>query len=283
MKTLMTTCALILLLPLAAQAVDLPDGSGFLRTEMVVTGSSPSSLWQAPRAGLALDQVGGDGIGSNPEFGGGSDEREVEESEDAGPTNLGEKFKAGTLSAILPGAGQYYNGQRKKAFIMAGAEAAIWTAFFVFDAQGDSRMDSAEEYAGIYAGTSGDHETSYWQGVGRYMDSDAYNDARLREARALQEEASGLIAAGESWQWVNDDRRRDFNKLRADGNSAYDRRDFMILFAVVNRGIAVVDAVLGAGSKPGALETEVMGMKMGVEMLPSWRDPGARCVVSRSF
>ncbi len=283
MKTRMMSVLLGLLLPVTALALELPDGSAFLRTEVAVTGSAPSAVWRAPAAGFALDQIGGDGIGGNPEFGGADTREDEQDDQETGPTNLGEKVKAGALSALLPGAGQYYNGQKKKALIMGGAEVAIWTAFFVFDAQGDSRMDTAEEYAGIYAGTNGDHENSYWQSVGRYMDSDAYNDSRLREARALQEDPSGLVYGSDTWQWVNDDRRRSFNKLRADGNSAYDRRDFMILFAVVNRGISVVDAVLGAGSKPGAFETDVLGMKMGVEMLPSWRDPGARCVVSRSF
>lgn len=276
------TMLLLLLLTGPVQALELPETTGFLRTEVAVTGQIPTSHWAGAGHGLALDQIGGDGVGGSSEFG--SQAEEVEEDEqDAGPSNLGEKFKAGGLSILLPGAGQYYNGQKKKAYIMAGAEVAIWTAFFVFDAQGGNRMDTAEEFAGIYAGTDGEHENSYWQSVGRYMDSDAFNDARLREARALQEEVSGLVYGDDTWQWVNDDRRREFNKLRADGNSAYDRRDFMILFAVINRGISVVDAVLGAGSKPGALETEVMGVKMGVEMLPSWRDPGARCVVSRSF
>lgn len=280
MKTALTIGLLILLLPEQAAAVDLPDSGSFLRTESAVLGFSGTRTPFRSSPILALDQVGGEGLQRDSEFGSAGS---GDDEEDSGPTNLGRKFKAGALSAVLPGAGQYYNGQKKKAFIMAGAEVAIWTAYFVFDAQGDSRMENAREYAGIYAGTQGDHEESYWQSVGRYMDNDVYNDSRLREARALQEEVSGLIDGSDSWQWVNDDRRQSFNKLRADGNSAYDRRDFMILFAVVNRGIAVVDAVFGAGSRPGAIETDVMGMKMGVEMLPHWQDPGARCVVSGSF
>lgn len=279
------TILLSLLAATMAVALEIPETTAFLKTELAITGVSPSVLWQdgALSAGLVLDQIGGDGIkGQSNEFGGGLEPEKKEEA-DSGPSNLGVKVKAGIFSAILPGAGQFYNDDRKKAYIMAGAEVAIWTAYFVFDAQGDSRMDSAEEYAGIYAGTTGEHANNYWQSVGKYMDSDEYNDSRMREARALQESISGLVSGTDTWQWVNDDRRYDFTKMRADGNSAYDRRDFMILFAVVNRAISVVDAVIGAGDKPGALQTEVLGMNLEVEMLPSWRNPGAQCVVSRRF
>ena len=57
----------------------------------------------------------------------------------------------------------------------------------------------------------------------------------------------------------------------------------MILFAVINRVVSVVDAVVGAGDKPGTLETEVMGMNLGVEVSPIWNNPGARATISRSF
>jgi len=249
--------------------------NSFLREEFKLFGVGA-------RAGLAFAQVGGDGLGD--EFGGGSTGNQDEDEDKVeGPSDTGDKVKAGLLSAVLPGAGQFYNGQKSKAYIMVGIEAAIWTTYFVFDAQGDSRMDSASEWAGIYAGTSGEHENSYWQNVGHYMDSDSYNESRLREARALDEQVTGVITGSDAWQWVNEDRKDSYSDLRADGNSAYDKRDFMILFAVVNRAVSVVDAVLNAGKDDGMLETEVLGMNVELEMLPSFKDPGARWVVSRSF
>ena len=258
-------------------------GDPFLRDEYLVLGGGASGSWRSlgARTGLAFDQIGGDGL--SDEFGGGSAQQEEDEDKVAGPSNTGDKVKAGLLSAVLPGAGQFYNGQSSKAYIMGGIEAAIWTAYFVFDAQGDARMESAEEWADIYAGTSGDHENSYWQNVGHYMDSDSYYTSLLREARALSEAPPAPISEADAWQWVNEDRMDGYSQLRADGNSAYDRREFMILFAVVNRAVSVVDAVLNAGKQDGILETEVLGMNVELEMLPSFKDPGARWVVSRSF
>jgi hypothetical protein len=262
-----------------------PATDTLLRTEYLLFGKEASLAWRglSARSGLAFDQIGGDGLGD--EFGGGSSdsEEEEEEEEDKGPSNTGDKVKAGLLSAVLPGAGQFYNDQKPKAYVMVGIEAGIWIAYFVFDSQGDSEMDSAREWAGIYAGTSGEHTDSYWQNVGQFMDSDAYNESRLREARALGEEPSGLVGPEDAWQWVNEERLDGYGQLRADGNSAYDRRDFMILFAVVNRAVSVVDAVLNAGKPDGVLETEVMGLDLQLEMLPSFTDPGARWTLSRSF
>lgn len=216
------------------------------------------------------------------EFGGETPRPRTEDAK-GGSSDLGPKIKAGALSAVLPGAGQFYNGQKQKAYLMGGVEVAIWTAYFVFDTQGDNRMETAREFAGIYAGTGGEHAENYWQSVGRYMDSDAYNDARRREARALQEDPSGLIGEDDAWQWVNEDRLVGYRTLRSDGNSAYDRRDFMILFAVVNRAVAVVDAVLGAGRNEPGLQARVLGLDLEVAVDPSLLHPGARCALARRF
>jgi hypothetical protein len=264
------------------QAGESAPESSFLKVEYALMGSQATHNWRAQSSTpyLFYAQIGGQGIERDNEIGAASG---PEKKESSGPSNFKTKATAGALSAVFPGAGQFYNGQQKKAFLMGGIEVAIWTTYFIFDHQGDNRLDSSIEYAEIYAGTRGEHPDSYWQSVGRYMDSDAYNESVLREARALQEEPGGLVSGSDAWQWVNEDRRTGFASLRADANSAYDRRDFMILFAVVNRAVSVVDAVLGAGAADGKLETEVLGMNLGLEMLPSWRDPGAQCVVSRRF
>jgi hypothetical protein len=267
---------------LAGMAVESSGGhQAFLRSEVQVLGTGLSGNWRTTdlMPGLAKGQIGGEGLRRRNEVGSVDEEKEDE----GGPKNLGDKIKAGTLSAVFPGAGQFYNGQNQKAYIMGGIEVAIWTCYFVFDRQGDNRFDTSTEFAGIFAGTSGEHTDNYWQNVGRYMDSDAYYEAQLREARALGDPTPSPLAGSDSWQWVNNDRRREFGGLRADANSAYDRRDFMLLFAVVNRAVAVVDAVLGVGAADGKLETEVMGLNLQMEMLPSWQDPGAQCVVSRRF
>jgi len=243
------------------------------RAEWELFGADTSGDWRRDIGGRT--QIGGESIGGVKQ-----------DKEPSGPSATGDKFKAGLLSAIVPGTGQFYNGDTTKGFVMLGVEVAIWGTYFVFDSQGDNRSDTYREYAGIYAGTSGEHDDNYWQAVGRYMDSDAFNEALLREARALDEPPPPLLDGNDVWQWRNDQFLSNYQDLRADANSAYDRRDFTILFAVINRAVSVYDAVRNAGPRAPAeptIGTEVLGWNVGLDFDASWRDPGSRAVVSRSF
>ncbi len=244
-----------------------------VRRIFLVAGCLLATLGQAVAGDFGGDET------TPSEFG----SRVAESQTKAGPSRFGDQVKAGLLSAVLPGAGQYYNGQKTKAYIMGGVEVAIWTTYLVFNKQGQNRRRSSEQWAGIYAGTNGSHAERYWQDVGHFSDSDAFNESVLREARAVGETPSGLISTADNWQWVNEDRRAGYGRLRASGNKAYDHRDFVILFAVLNRAVSVVDAVVGAGGHDGLLTTTVLGMDVEVQMSPSLLDPGAACFVSRRF
>jgi hypothetical protein len=238
------------------------SADAILTAEFELFGTSASALWLK-----AQSETGGIGgiAGSDQGSGGG----------------LAHKAKAGFLSLILPGAGQFYNGDRSKAYIFAGVEAAVWAAYLTFDTQGDNRSDTYREYAGIYAGAGGSHTEAYWQAVGRYMDSDSYNEALRREARALREQPQALIGPNEAWQWRNSDHLRTYQELRADANRSFDRRDFMTLFAVVNRAVAVYDAV--RSSVDDRLSTRILGFDVALEVSPSLSNPRTECLISRSF
>jgi hypothetical protein len=273
--------ALIILALAVPAAANGDAGGGFrlLSVERDLLGSAASRTWQG---GHAYDQIGGDGLARDQvedEVGGSA----APEDEAEGPSNTGDKIKAGALSAVLPGAGQFYNDDKPKAYIMAGVEVAIWTTYFIFDQQGDNAVKDARDYARIFAGAGGTDADYYWRAVGRYTTSDEYNEDLARQRRSTTDPVPDDIPDAWDWLWSSTQRQGDYLRQMDDADAAYKRRDFMILFAVVNRVVSVVDAVLGAGSKPGAIETEVLGMDLGVEMVPSWRDPGARCVVSRSF
>jgi TM2 domain-containing membrane protein YozV len=258
-----------------------------LRAEQLVLGTAASRTLDTGAGGglRTFDQVGGDGLekpdDAVDEIGGSSGEEP--EKKAGGSSNTGRKFAAGGLSAILPGAGQFYNGEKKKAYIMAGIEVAIWVAWFVFDEQGDSRLQDAKDYASIYAGAGGTDETFYWRAVGRYAASDDYNEDLIRQGRASDDPLPSPVGPDLDWLWVNQTRQADYRRLYDDSDNAYNRRDFMILFMIVNRVVSVVDAVVGAGKTPGKLEAEALGMDFELQMVPSWQDPGARCVISRSF
>jgi hypothetical protein len=245
-----------------AVAGENPATMDWTATEYAAFGSAASATWQAA-------EVGPGSIGGVREEGAG------------GVQNLGRKAKAGLLSLILPGAGQFYNGDRTKAFVFAGVEAAVWASYLTFHIQGENRTDTYREYAGIYAGITGEHNDRYWQSVGRHMDSDAYNEAVRREARALGEEPAALVTGDQVWQWRTSSNLRTYQELRADANRAYDRRDFMILFAIVNRAVAVFDAI--RNSVDEKMSARLLGFDVAMDVRPSLHHPRAECVFKRNF
>lgn len=235
----------------------------WLDAEVAVLGEGASTLWTA--GDFAGTDVGGVRAPHGPGGGG-----------------TGRKVKAGLLSLLLPGAGQYYNGDRAKAWAFAGVEAAVWASYLTFDVQGDNRTDTYVEYAGIYAGVPGDdHDESYWRAVGRYLDSDAYNEAVRREARAFGTDPTGLVGPDAGWQWRNEDHLRIYQDLRADAARSYDRRDFMTLFAILNRVVSVYDAV--RNSVDDKLQGEVLGFHVEMDVSPSLRNPRTGCTFTRRF
>ena len=85
------------------------------------------------------------------------------------------------------------------------------------------------------------------------------------------------------WEWANDQRRQEFWRLWGDAHDAYDRRDYMYVFALVNRVVSMVDAVMGVDRVDGSLEARVMGLDMQLAVDPDLADPGARWTFCRSF
>jgi len=245
-----------------ATGVAAGPADDLLAAEHTALGDRASSLWKA-------QDIGGSVIGG------------VRGAERTGPRNMGQKLKAGFLSLLLPGAGQIYNGDRGKALIFAGAEAAVWTSYLVFHFQAEGLSDDYREYAGIFAGTSGDHTEPYWRAVGRYMTSEEYNVYLEMVARAEQVEATGLIAGDDVWFWRNERYLANYQILRADANRAYDRRDFTVLFALINRAISVYDAVRGAGGSEHMLEVAGLGFDVATRRVIGRR--GTACVFTRQF
>ncbi len=149
-------------------------------------------------------------------------------------SDFGVKFKAGALSLLVPGAGQLLvNGDTTKGWVMFGTEAATWGVYFLLDDHADAWADDYREYASIHAGTAGEHPDWYWQAVGRYMDSDAYYESQLRDARAFGEPTPEPLPADDAWQWTSGAYQDQYQELRANATEAYDNRDVVILFAVL--------------------------------------------------
>ena len=254
--------------------------AGAMSSGLIPTPATAGERWLQPddwRQWLGTQEIGG----RNHEFGAARAE------ESFGPSDTGRRLKAGALSLVLPGAGQFYNGQRGKGLVMAGFEVAIWGAYLGFHQHAGGLSDDYRNWAGIYAGTSGDHPDNYWQAVGRFRDSDAWYVSQLRQARAFGEDTPPPPGADLQWQWSNDTFRVQYQDLRADANRAYDRRDKMLLFALLNRAVSIFDAVRNGGQPSAdgqaATAVHVLGVDLALEVAPVGSRPAARATAGWSF
>jgi len=154
-------------------------------------------------------------------------------------------FKAALYSALVPGGGQYYLGQRRTARYFFAAEAFTWVSYLSFHMYGDWRKNDYIRYAATYAnarleGRSDDFVS--WVGF--------YNNIREFNAlgRAYDNERPYLQDTPENhWEWQSEEDRRTFRDLRNRSREAYRRSDFMIGVAVIDRVISIIGAVRSTG------------------------------------
>lgn len=249
------------ILVVAAVAVAMAPATGVAGERWLA-----SADWQ--RWDLVQDEFGGGRGGDRaPEVGG----------ESGGTTLLsGSRLKAGGLSLLVPGLGQLANGQRTKGLVMLGLEAAIWGTYAGFHGHAGNLTDDYEAWAEIYAGVAPGQSGDFYQALGRYDDSDAWYESRLREARAFGDPAPEPLTEDQEWQWRSEQFRRDYQSLRADANEAFDRRDNLVLFAIVNRALAVYDAVRNGGTHDADGDSRVGGRVLGTDLSVAVSAPLAR-------
>lgn len=206
----------------------------------------------------------------------------------------------GFWSLVIPGWSQYRAGHDRRALAFASAELMIWGAWTFSHYQGVYREDRYKEFAQVYAGVQDvdRDDDDYWRAVGANTDSERYNDSVRRENRALQDEQlfngeevtvglnDNTYSGDASWAWSSERRQIEYVDRRSDAIAAYDRRDLVLLFAVINRVLSFADAVRSGPADPQDTANaliEAGGFRVGVDFDASFEDPGATLRLGRSF
>lgn len=174
------------------------------------------------------------------------------------------------LSLLLPGAAHLRMGEGRRAAAFLVAEAATWTAWAVFRTQGSLRRDSYIEIAELEAGVAhaGGRDDEYYQLLGNWSSSSAYDQVVRRDARDLypndlpSREAyyeANRTPADRAWRWETQAEWDRYRAKRNDSRQAYRRGRMMLGVAVANRVVAMVDASLLAGrhQRAGGLSLQV--------------------------
>ena len=153
-------------------------------------------------------------------------------------------FKAAALSALLPGAGEYYVGNRGKAKYFFATEALTWIGFASFRIYGDWKKDDYIQYGNTYAGAQLDDKSDdFLDLVGFYDSIDEYNSF----GRVFDPERPYLYDTPENhWRWQTPEQQKAYRELKNQSREAYRRSEFMLGVAIVTRVVSIVDAVRDA-------------------------------------
>lgn len=207
----------------------------------------------------------------------------------------------GFWSALIPGWSQYRSGHDRRAIAFASAEVVIWSTWIFSEFQGRYREDQYREFAQVYAGVPNvdRDDEDYWRAVGANVDAEQYNEAQRIENRAARDEQElngepvtiglddGTFGEDAAWEWTSERRQIEYVERRSDAIAAFDRADFVLLFAVLNRVVAVADAVRSGPPGPGddgsTSLIEAGGFRVGVDFDPRPDDPSATLRLGRSF
>ena len=189
--------------------------------------------------------------------------------------------KAAVLSLLVPGAGQFYVGDKLKAVPFFLADVAGWAAYFGFRSQGNKREDEYRTYADshwyaqsyfVFLDTAmGITSRSDFDPTGRAYDSRL---AGYSESDVFLVVDSGFIfshhvptRAGEDTAnfdknleyyesigkydqffagWDDFANRRTYLGMRADANSSFSKSKIGLVVSLADRLVAAVDAALAA-------------------------------------
>lgn len=202
-------------------------------------------------------------------------------------------------SLLVPGWSQFRAGNTGRGIFFASVEATIWAVYGASQMQGNQRENTYQDFARNFASVGGgDRDDDYWRAVGRYKDSDEYNERVRRENRAAAEEQAlngetvtvgiddGVVGGADEWFWTSGNRLLEYRELRADAQTAYDRADAMLFFAVVNRLVAFLEAFRAGGDSEPDNRIELYensGFELSVQVDPNPLRPSGALSLGRGF
>lgn len=160
--------------------------------------------------------------------------------------------KAFFLSLAVPGAGEYYVGQKRYTKGFLASEALIWSFALFSRYQGSMWREDYITFAAAQAGAnSGREDDLYYQNIYEWPNSDWYNEYQWAEARDLYPDdpsaqaayvADKLYSAADAWEWQSAEDWNRFRNLRVKSESAYRRVTYAAGTALLNHLMSAVNA-----------------------------------------
>ncbi len=185
----------------------------------------------------------------------GLQQRDVDEGPSSEPVNR-RKLRLIGLSLLAPGLAHLTEGEKTRGIAYLAADVVCWSTYAGFRVQGgirkDAYIDYAEQHAGIQEADG--RSSEYYQTIASWPNSALYNEFVVaREARdAYPDDLAGReayyqehrVPDDQVWDWESQAAQDRFRSKRNHSESAYRSARTMAGLAVVNRVVAMLDAVL---------------------------------------
>ena len=163
--------------------------------------------------------------------------------------------KAVLFSALLPGLGEHYVGNRGKAKYFFAAEALTWISFITYKTYASWKEDDMIRYAAQYANAQlEDKDDTFRDMVGFYDDIEQYNTI----GRVSDPDRAYLSDTPENhWHWQSEEHRISYRVIKNRSREAERRVEFIIGAMIVNRVISIIDTVRDVKRQNKKLKNEV--------------------------
>lgn len=187
--------------------------------------------------------------------------------------------RAAVLSALLPGAGEYYAGKKEKAAFFMAAELGFWAGYFLINQEKDQKIDSYKKLASVYGGIEGGIDATKYSRMQEFISSDEYNrqmEQYYRNAYLVYlNDYESYIAAveankiqdGEGWQWDSTKHFYKYNDQRKDKQDLEMYVQLVSGILIANRVVSIVDAVVSARNR---------NRNTSLSLQPDWDNKGVR-------
>jgi hypothetical protein len=165
------------------------------------------------------------------------------------------------FSAILPGTGEYYLGDRNRMRLFIASDAFFWAAVWISWTSGEKYLKNARGYAARYAGSEYKGlDPDFLDLMGRYRsrsgvagnnsspdNEDDYNQYLLRQNKAIDWEYPDNSSY--QWDWGSSDNPQNSQRIDHYNDIITNYRTSKVMFQVavgallLNRVLSVIDVI----------------------------------------
>lgn len=166
--------------------------------------------------------------------------------------------KAAFSSFILPGSGDWLQGDKTRGLCFMATEAAIWLTYFDSKTREDKKDRISRNFAAFYASCNlSNEDDDYFDAMEDFMTNIDYNEVIEERARRMYPDTldaevmqdriesrrqyieANSYTGSDAWDWRSGELKDDYRDIRRDKRKLSQRATNMVGLAVANRVVSL--------------------------------------------